>query len=798
MPFGKWANFDSCLADIKKKNPGYSDEVAKKVCGKLQAKLEKGEKINDDDLSPSKEDLREVQPVVKAWEFDPKEIMNSPRKVQGTFHVPKIDKDNEIITKGAMDKAIPNFIHLPILHDFHRERTLGLITKVWEESDAYHFEALFKATHDVDDAWDKVKRGEYDHVSIYGSRLEGNASCALDPANRATPCVSSEIRLDSISACDENARNDSTSLTMRKGIHIYNDITDTFIKAETSNSGLVHGTYDGVERGVRRKDMDKCSKCGTELKAKEPESRGSKILPAVGDIIDLEQTHEKRHKDVEKGEQRVAPNKTSQKVRFTGTRPPKEGEKKVEKSEDEEVEKGDLRENRAGRGDLRDKRSFGADAAEKPYNAANNANFSHENLRSSGRISEPYAKADEEEEMDILHKVAQTLRRLVASDKKVHSTMKKGELDWSKRKESEAESGRKEGVSSSEREDFSRVNRSLEKGEDEEDVEKGFMDKINPGMTAGEKTMSRSQNKPGVNYHAESRKERGRLDAGAGLASMTKSDEEEEKGEDEEDVEKGTLKENRNGRGNMSWGQDVVDRSSFSDDRAMGEGPAHSRNSHRDETLQSRSREVKAKEILTPKHEANEDEEDEEEKKASALMGNLGHENSRQTSTKPVENQNRFVPNKVKKGDEEEKAEAYSQAGQAAVAHHQHNTGHPIRERAGQAAAGREESNEKRFKKGDIMTDEVKEVIQKAPVEKTDEEFVQEIVKANLPKTDEIVKAQMEEISKAFKVQIDELKAEIEKLKNEPIQKAAVFIQEGPTSGVAEQYQAIAQFGKVK
>ena len=103
------------------------------------------------------------------------------------------------------------------------------------------------------------------------------------------------------------------------------------------------------------------------------------------------------------------------------------------------------------------------------------------------------------------------------------------------------------------------------------------------------------------------------------------------------------------------------------------------------------------------------------------------------------------------------------------------------------------------------MTDEVKtEEIQKAEVkeiakaEMTDEQFVEEIVKAHLPKTDELVKAQMEELSKAFKVQIDELKAEVEKLKNEPIQKAAVFIQEGPTSGMAEQYQAIAQFGKVK
>ena len=41
-PFGKWKNFDDCVKDMME-NQGYSEDTAKKVCGKLQAELEKSE-----------------------------------------------------------------------------------------------------------------------------------------------------------------------------------------------------------------------------------------------------------------------------------------------------------------------------------------------------------------------------------------------------------------------------------------------------------------------------------------------------------------------------------------------------------------------------------------------------------------------------------------------------------------------------------------------------------------------------------------------------------------------------------
>ena len=69
---------------------------------------------------------------------------------------------------------------------------------------------------------------------------------------------------------------------------------------------------------------------------------------------------------------------------------------------------------------------------------------------------------------------------------------------------------------------ISELNKSMELIKSmSEELEKGFMDKISPGMTPKEKTMARSQDKPGVNYHVESRKQRGKVDAAAGLKAIT-------------------------------------------------------------------------------------------------------------------------------------------------------------------------------------------------------------------------------------------------------------------------------------
>ena len=136
-----------------KVSKGLSNEAAKKKCAEETKNT----------LSPSIKDLKEVhieEPMVKSWDFDPDSILKSTRKVTGTFHVPKVDKDREIITKAAMTDAIPDFMHLPILHDFHKERVLGLVTKVWEEADAFHTSLDFLLYHRLQGGIENPKEGK--------------------------------------------------------------------------------------------------------------------------------------------------------------------------------------------------------------------------------------------------------------------------------------------------------------------------------------------------------------------------------------------------------------------------------------------------------------------------------------------------------------------------------------------------------------------------------------------------------------------------------------------------------------
>ena len=97
MPFADSKNFEDCVQK-RMKETGYNRDTAEKVCGKMKAELEKSE--------------------VKEWTFDPTEILKSKRKITGTFHKPEIDKDGEYITSDAIRKSIPDYMHLPALHDF--------------------------------------------------------------------------------------------------------------------------------------------------------------------------------------------------------------------------------------------------------------------------------------------------------------------------------------------------------------------------------------------------------------------------------------------------------------------------------------------------------------------------------------------------------------------------------------------------------------------------------------------------------------------------------------------------------
>jgi len=175
--------------------------------------------------------------AVKEWNFNPDEILASPRKVKGIFHQPVIDKDGEIINSKGIRDAVPDFMHLPALHDFHKERPVGLATKVQELGGGrFYMEGVIKATSDCDDVWDKVKSGNYGQMSIFGKRTKYNNQCALPQSMRSGPCVTDGVRLDSISICDDNARNPQTSLEVAKAQVLFD--ADELRKADIEK-GLV-------------------------------------------------------------------------------------------------------------------------------------------------------------------------------------------------------------------------------------------------------------------------------------------------------------------------------------------------------------------------------------------------------------------------------------------------------------------------------------------------------------------------------------------------------------------------------
>jgi len=203
-----------------------------------------------------------MEAAINSWEFNPREILLSPRKVKGIFHKPMIDKDGEFITADAIRKSIPDYMHLPALHDFHKERPVGIATKIYELSGGkFFFEGVIKATADCDDIWQKISSGNYDQVSIFGKRTAYNSNCNLPQNMRSGPCITDGVRLDSISVCDENARNPQTSLEVQKAKVLFD--AQTIIKAEDSNSSLMHASTDYAGKKVRV-SVKKCPACKRE------------------------------------------------------------------------------------------------------------------------------------------------------------------------------------------------------------------------------------------------------------------------------------------------------------------------------------------------------------------------------------------------------------------------------------------------------------------------------------------------------------------------------------------------------
>jgi len=221
------------------------------------------------------------------WEQDIQKILKSNRIAEMTFHVPVVDKDMEYITAKAMAEALEDYQHFPIINEFHKERPVGVAEKIWQTQED-EFQALIRIREDpsVDDVWDKIKSKQYNQVSIAGRRTEYSSECNLHQSQRSKerPCRTTGLRLDSISVCDEAARNDNTSLAVVKagledpGAFVYTtslvltQVEDTLIKAETTDSSLIHPVTDGTKLRSK-KTGDKMKKCNEKTPVKKGDEK---------------------------------------------------------------------------------------------------------------------------------------------------------------------------------------------------------------------------------------------------------------------------------------------------------------------------------------------------------------------------------------------------------------------------------------------------------------------------------------------------------------------------------------------
>lgn len=134
-----------------------------------------------------------------------------------------------------MEAAIPAFMKLPFLHVDHSERPAGAVTtcRVLKSGDPVldpnhrefdinakpgdtYFKGYIPEDGDCDDIWDKIEKGHYNKISIYGVRTSASPECKLMPHQRVSPCVTKSIRLWSFSLVGENAINPNSYIKIAK------------------------------------------------------------------------------------------------------------------------------------------------------------------------------------------------------------------------------------------------------------------------------------------------------------------------------------------------------------------------------------------------------------------------------------------------------------------------------------------------------------------------------------------------------------------------------------------------------
>jgi len=233
---------------------------------------------------------------------------NGERKIWGRATIPKIDRENELITRQAIEDALQNFMALPILHYNHTERPIGwVVSAFFGDDDGLYVEARIKSTTDCDDIWKRIESGELTQFSIFGRRVEGNASCRLRPGHRDSPCVTSVMHLDSISVCPRgNAIQADSFLEIVKG-------WCGIEKASESTSALIHPTMDDVEKSEETMPNEDAGVSSPAPAVDQSSDQQSAIASVIQQVLDRQDALEERLDDLTAPDEGEAGGETVQK-----------------------------------------------------------------------------------------------------------------------------------------------------------------------------------------------------------------------------------------------------------------------------------------------------------------------------------------------------------------------------------------------------------------------------------------------------------------------------------------------------
>lgn len=135
--------------------------------------------------------------LTKAITFNPSVISESDRSIRGIATAPIFDRENELITRAAIEKALPYYMEIPTLTVNHTERPVGIVTKAeFDDKDRLVIEARIGMSPACDDVWNLVKSGVLNSFSIAGRRRESTCN------GNGQACVTKSLWLDSITICE--------------------------------------------------------------------------------------------------------------------------------------------------------------------------------------------------------------------------------------------------------------------------------------------------------------------------------------------------------------------------------------------------------------------------------------------------------------------------------------------------------------------------------------------------------------------------------------------------------------------